>query len=213
MMGVLKEATLETIYMAGASLLMALIIGLPIGIILFITAPGGLRQNRVIFSVLDFIINILRSIPFIILMIILRPIASVITGKTIGPGAAIVSLTAAAVPFFARLAETSFKKIDVGITEAAVSMGSGLGEIIRKVLIPEALPDIVNDLTVTLINLIGYSAMAGSIGGGGLGNLAVRYGLYNYRIDYLIAAVAVIVILVQLVQFTGSSVYRVLKKA
>lgn len=205
---IIIQATLETLYMVFISVLLAVVIGLPLGIILFVTKDGGLKQNKVVFTILDFIINIFRSLPFIILMIIVRPVSTLIVGKSIGPTAAIVPLTIAAAPFIARLFETSFSKIDKGIIEAAKSMGSSNVQIIKKVLVTEAFPNLINDVTMTLINLVGYSAMAGSIGGGGLGNLAVRYGVYNYKFEYLIIAVIIIILLVQLIQLIGTALYK-----
>lgn len=212
MIEALLQASLETLYMVFFSALLSFVLGLPMGIILFLTKKDGLAENKIAFSILDFIINIFRSIPFIILMIIVRPISTFIVGKSIGPTAAIVPLTIAAIPFIARLFETSFLKIDMGIIEAAKSMGSTNWQIVKKVLIPEAFPNMINDVTMTLINLVGYSAMAGSIGGGGLGNLAVRYGLYNYQIEYLISAVVIIVILVQIIQLIGTRLYKKISK-
>lgn len=212
MLEVITQATLETIYMVFFSALLAVIIGLPLGIILFLTRKDGLRENKIVFSVLDVIINIFRSLPFIILMIIVRPISTLIVGKSIGATAAIVPLTIAAAPFVARLFENSFLKIDKGIIEAAKSMGSTNFQIITKVLVTEAFPNIINDITMTLINLVGYSAMAGSIGGGGLGNLAVRYGVYNYKFEYLIVAVIIIILLVQVVQLIGSGLNKKINK-
>lgn len=209
---IIIQSTQETLYMVFVSGLISVIIGLPLGVILYITRENGLRENKLVFSVLDFIINIFRSLPFIILMIIVRPISTLIVGKSIGPTAAIVPLTIAAAPFIARLFESSFSKIDKGIIEAAKSMGSSNWQIIKKVLISEAFPNIVNDITMTLINLVGYSAMAGSIGGGGLGNLAVRYGVYNYKFEYLIIAVIIIILLVQLVQAVGTALYKKINK-
>ncbi len=212
MIDVVYKASLETIYMVFVSGILSFILGLPLGIILFISKKAGLRENKFLFSILDFLVNIFRSIPFIILMIIVRPLSILIVKKSVGPTAAIVSLTIAAIPFVARLFETSFEKVDKGIIEASKSMGASNIQIINKVLIPEAFPDLINDITMTLINLVGYSAMAGSIGGGGLGNLAIRYGVYNYKIEYLFAAVLVIIILVQLIQLIGTSLYNKINK-
>lgn len=209
----LLKATLETIYMVFTSGLFAVILGLPLGIILYLTRKGGLTENNLIFSSLDFVINIFRSIPFIILLIILRPLSTLIVGRSIGPNAAIVALTIAAAPFIARLFESSFLKVDKGIIEAARSMGSTKYDIVKKVLLTESIPSLVSDITLTLINLVAYSAMAGSIGGGGLGNLAVRYGVHNYQISYLFFAVLIIILLVQLIQLIGSRLYKLLNKA
>ncbi len=212
MLDIVVQASKETIYMVFVSALLSVILGLPLAIALFTSKEDGLRENKILFRILDTIINIFRSLPFIILMILVRPVSSLIVGKSIGPTAAIVPLTIAATPFIARLFEGSFSKVDKGIIEAAKSMGSSNYQIIKKVLIPEAFPNIVNDITMTLINLVGYSAMAGSIGGGGLGNLAVRYGVYNYKFEYLIVAVIVIILLVQIIQVIGTGIYKNINK-
>lgn len=212
MFEVILQATKETVYMVVTSALLAVVLGLPLGIILYLTRKDGLRENKIIFSILDFVINIFRSIPFIILMIIVSPISTFIVGKSIGATAAIVPLTIAAAPFIARLFESSFLKIDKGIIEAAKSMGSSNWQIVTKVLLVESFPNLINDITMTLINLVGYSAMAGSIGGGGLGNLAIRYGVYNYKFEYLIIAVIIIILLVQIFQLLGTTIYKKINK-
>ena len=212
MFEVISQATLETIFMVLTSAALAVVIGLPLGIILYLTRKNGLHESKIVFSVLDFIINTFRSLPFIILMIIVRPVSTLIVGKSIGAAAAVVPLTIAAAPFVARLFESSFLKVDKGIIEAAASMGSTNGQIIRKVLLVEAFPNLINDITMTLINLVGYSAMAGSIGGGGLGNLAIRYGVYNYKFEYLMIAVVIIILLVQFFQLIGTSLYKKVNK-
>lgn len=212
MIDTLIQSTLETLYMVFISAFFAFLIGLPVAIVLFVTRQGGLRENIVIFNMFDFVINIFRSIPFIILLILILPLTTLIVGKSIGSTAAIVPLTFASAPFMARMFEGSFLKIDRQIIEAAKSMGSTNSEIIFKVLIPEAMPYLVSDVTITIINLIGYSAMAGSVGGGGIGSMAIRFGLYNYKIDYLIAAVVTIIILVQLIQIFGTFVSNKINK-
>lgn len=212
MIDMLIQSTLETLYMVFTSAFFAFLIGLPVAIVLFVTRQGGLRENIVIFNMFDFVINIFRSIPFIILLILILPLTTLIVGKSIGSTAAIVPLTFASAPFMARMFEGSFLKIDRQIIEAAKSMGSTNSEIIFKVLIPEAMPYLVSDVTITIINLIGYSAMAGSVGGGGIGSMAIRFGLYNYKIDYLIAAVVTIIILVQLIQIFGTFVSNKINK-
>ncbi|MDO4778076.1 MAG: methionine ABC transporter permease [Tissierellia bacterium] len=212
MIDTLIQSTLETLYMVFTSAFFAFLIGLPMAIVLFVTRQGGLRENIVIFNIFDFVINIFRSIPFIILLILILPLTTLIVGKSIGSTAAIVPLTFASAPFMARMFEGSFLKIDRQIIEAAKSMGSTNSEIIFKVLIPEAMPYLVSDVTITIINLIGYSAMAGSVGGGGIGSMAIRFGLYNYKIDYLIAAVVTIIILVQLIQIFGTFVSNKINK-
>lgn len=212
MIDILLDSSIDTIYMVFVSMLLATILGGPIAIILYLTRKDGLRENKVLYNIFDFIVNIFRSVPFIILMILLIPVTRLIVGKSIGTTASIVPLTIASAPFVARVFEASFLKIDKGRIDAARSMGSSIRQIIFKVLIPESLPYLVNDITITLINLVGYSAMAGSIGGGGLGNMAIKYGLYNFQFNYLIIAVIAIVILVQLIQFVGNRISNIINK-
>ncbi|NMB01823.1 MAG: ABC transporter permease, partial [Firmicutes bacterium] len=164
----------ETIYMVAFSSLFSVLMGLPIGIILVVTKKGNIRENIVVNNILNTVINITRSVPFLILMIVLFPLTRLIVGKTIGTTATIIPLSIAAAPFVARLIESALLEVDPGVIEAAQSMGANSKEIIIKVLLPEALPSIVLGITITIINLIGYSAMAGAIGGGGLGDLAIR---------------------------------------
>lgn len=196
--------TLETIYMVFASTLFSLIIGFPLGILLVITEKGNIWEKPLFNRILGGIINILRSIPFIILMILVFPLAKVIVGKSIGTTATIVPLSIAAAPFVARLMEGSIREIDKGVIESSLAMGASVWQIIRRVLIPESLPSIVSGITLTIINLIGYSAMAGAIGGGGLGNLAIRFGLYKFDTEVMLIALAIIIVLVQGVQFIGT---------
>ncbi|MFM1580911.1 methionine ABC transporter permease [Helcococcus bovis] len=212
MIKILLDSIRETVFMVSISMLLAFLIGTPISITLYITRKDGLKPNFIVYRVLDIIINILRSVPFVILMIILMPLSLLIFGESIGTTGSLVPLTFASFPFIARLIEASFLKVDKGIIEAAKSMGSKISEIIFKVLIPESLPFIVNDITITVINLIGYSAMAGSLGGGGLGQMAIRFGLYNFKADYLFLAVITIIILVQLIQYFGTYLSRKLNK-
>lgn len=199
------SSTLETIYMVIFSTFFSLIIGLPLGILLFITEEGNIWEKPLFNRILNGIINILRSIPFIILMILLFPLSRVIVGKSIGTTATIVPLSMAAAPFVARVMESSIREIDRGVIESSLAMGASIPEIIKMVLIPEALPSIISGITLTIINLIGYSAMAGAIGGGGLGNLAIRFGLYKFETDIMVIALIVIIILVQGVQYIGDS--------
>ena len=172
----LLPSLLQTLYMVTVSTIVSLVLGLPIGVLLVITERGGIWEKPWINSILGTIVNVTRSFPFLILMIVLFPLARVIVGKSIGPTAAIVPLSIAAAPFVARVIESSLREVDKGIVEAVTSMGATNFEIIFKVLIPEAMPSLVSNITLTIINLIGYSAMAGIIGGGGLGDLAIRYG-------------------------------------
>ena len=203
------ESTLQTIEMVFWSTVFSLIMGLPLGVLLHVTDKedqGGIIPKPVLNEILSRIVNILRSFPFLILMIILMPVARFILGSTIGTRASVVSLSIAAAPFVARVIETSLKEVDPGVIQAAKAMGSTNWQIIVKVMLPEALPSLVSGVTLTIINLIGYSAMAGTIGGGGLGDLAIRYGYQRFRSDVMLAAVIVIIVLVELVQFVGNRI-------
>lgn len=206
MVKLLIPSLIETIYMVFFSTLFACLLGFPLGILLIVTEKDNIWEKPMFNKILNSFINILRSIPFIILMLLLGSLSKLIVGTTIGTTASIVPLTIAAAPFFARLIEASFREIDKGVVESSLAMGANGWEIIRKVLIPESLPSIVSDITLTIINLIGYSAMAGAIGGGGLGNLAIRFGLYSYQVDIMLVATITIVILVQGVQFLGNRI-------
>lgn len=196
----------ETIYMVFFSVIFSLIIGIPTGILLYVTKPDNILPMNKLNKVLDLIINIGRSFPFIILMILVLPISRFIIGTTIGSTASIVPLSISAAPFVARIIEGAVSEVDRGIIEASISLGASKFEIITKVLIPEALPSLIHGITLTIINLIGYSAMAGAIGGGGLGDVAIRYGYQRFQVDIMIISVISIIILVQIVQFTGNSI-------
>lgn len=193
----------ETLYMVGVSIIFTYLIGLPLGVILVATDKGHILQNVVVNRVLGVIVNILRSTPFIILMVAISPFTKMVVGKSIGTTAAIVPLVVAAAPFAARLVESSLKEIDKGIVEAAISMGASPWQIISKVLLPEAKPSLILGATITTISLISYSAMAGVIGGGGIGTLAINYGYYRFDSEVMLATVAVLVILVQGIQSLG----------
>ena len=201
------SATLQTLSMVFLSTLFSLILGFPLGILLCVTDPvSGIMPKPVLNQVLSRIVNILRSFPFIILMILLFPHSRIIVGTSIGTRATIVPLSIAAAPFVARIIETSLKEVDPGVIQAAKAMGSTNMQIIVKVLVPEAMPSLVSGITLTIINLIGYSAMAGAIGGGGLGDLAIRYGYQRFRTDIMVAAVVVILVLVEVIQFIGTKI-------
>lgn len=212
LIALVPEPLWETIYMVFFSTLLSVVFGLPLGIIVSISEKGSLWEHPMLNKVLNIIINITRSLPFIILMIAVFPLSKLIVGKRIGTTAAIVPLTIAAIPFFARLVESSIKELSHGIIEAALSMGANTCQIILKVLIPEALPSIVSGITLTVINLIGYSAMAGAIGGGGLGDLAIRFGYQGFQEDIMIGTVIVLVVIVQSVQGLGNILYRKLQR-
>lgn len=201
------EATGQTLIMVVFSTVFSLILGFPLGILLCVTDPStGITPRPVLNQVLTRIVNVFRSFPFIILMIILFPLSRIILHTAIGTKATIIPLSIAAAPFVARVIESALNEVDPGVTQAARSMGSTNWQIITKVLVPEALPAIVSGITLTIINLIGYSAMAGAIGGGGLGDLAIRYGYQRFRVNILIIAVIVIIVMVELIQFIGSRI-------
>lgn len=202
----LLDPLLDTLYMVFTSAIFGLIIGFPIGILFYITEKNGLWENRLLNELLGIFINIGRSFPFIILMIVLSPLSTYIVGTSIGTSASIVPLSIAAAPFIARIVENSLKEVNPGVIEASLAMGATTLQIIFKVLIPEALPSLVLGMTLTLINLIGYSAMAGAIGGGGLGDLAIRYGYYRFQADIMVISVIVIILLVQGVQILGNKI-------
>ena len=198
----------ETLFMVSISTLIAAIIGIPLGITLVTTSKGHILENRVINQILGTIVNIIRSIPFIILMVAIIPLTRLIAGTSIGTTAACVPLTIVAIPFLSRLVETSIRDVDFGLVEAAESMGASPLQIIRKVLLPEALPTIINNSTVLIVNLIGASAMAGAIGGGGLGDIAIRYGYQRFQADVMLATIIILVIGVNLIQACGDFASR-----
>ena len=198
----------ETLFMVSISTLIAAIIGIPLGITLVTTSKGHILENRVINQILGTIVNIIRSIPFIILMVAIIPLTRLIAGTSIGTTAACVPLTIVAIPFLSRLVETSIRDVDFGLVEAAESMGASPLQIIRKVLLPEALPTIINNITVLIVNLIGASAMAGAIGGGGLGDIAIRYGYQRFQADVMLATIIILVIGVNLIQACGDIASR-----
>ncbi|WP_400242966.1 methionine ABC transporter permease [Niallia sp. JL1B1071] len=208
----LNSAFFETLYMVGISIVVAIIVGLPIGILLFVTDKGLFLENTFLKNIVGFVVNMVRSIPFIILLIALLPLAKWITNTTIGPTAASVSLSVAAIPFFARIVEQAFREIDKGVIEASVAIGASPWMIIWQVLIPEARPGIIQGITITIINLIAYSAMAGIVGGGGVGDLAIQYGYYRYDNTVMITTVVVLVCLVQIIQFFGDKISKTLDK-
>ena len=203
------NATIEPLAMVFASTVFSMILGLPLGILLCVTGPeaqGGIIPKPILNNVLGRIVNVLRSFPFIILMILLFPLSRIIVGTSIGTMATIVPLSIAAAPFVARIIESAVKEVDPGVIQAARAMGSTTNQIIMKVLIPEAMPALVSGVTLTIINLIGYSAMAGAIGGGGLGDLAIRYGYQRFRPDVMLVSVIVILVLVEVVQVLGNKI-------
>ncbi len=194
--------------MVAVATIIAAIIGIPLGITLVTTSRGHILENRFINQILGTIVNIIRSIPFIILMVAIIPLTRIIAGTSIGTTAACVPLTIVAIPFLSRLVETSIRDVDFGLVEAAESMGATPFQIIRKVLIPEALPTIINNITVLIVNLIGASAMAGAIGGGGLGDIAIRYGYQRFRADVMLATIIILIVGVNLIQACGDFASR-----
>lgn len=202
----------ETLYMVFFSSLFSVILGIFIGIILYVTEKDGILENKFLNRLLGIIVNIGRSVPFVILMIAVFPLSKFIVGTTLGSKAAIVPLTVAAIPFVARMIEACLKEIDKGVIEASISMGASEWQIIYKVLIPESISSIISTITTTIISIIGYSAMAGTIGGGGLGSIAITYGYQRYRDDILIISVVLMVILVQIVQTIGNILGKKLNK-
>ncbi|MCI1247327.1 MAG: ABC transporter permease [Megasphaera sp.] len=198
----------ETVFMVSVSTIIAAIIGIPLGITLVTTSKGHILENSAINKILGTIVNIIRSIPFIILMVAIIPLTRIIAGTSIGTTAACVPLTIVAIPFLSRLVETSIRDVDFGLVEAAESMGASPFQIIRKVLIPEALPTVINNITVLIVNLIGASAMAGAIGGGGLGDIAIRYGYQRFRADVMLATIIILIVGVNLIQACGDFASR-----
>ncbi|OAA86877.1 methionine ABC transporter permease [Clostridium ljungdahlii] len=209
---ILLPAIGQTFYMVIVSTILAVIIGFIPAILLVVTEPGGLKPNKVVYKILDAVVNLLRSFPFIILMIAIFPFTKLIVGKTIGTTAAIVPITIAAAPFASRVIESSLKEIDPGIIEAAKSFGASNMQIIFKVMIKEALPSIVLGITLTVISVVGCSAMAGTVGGGGLGDVAVKYGYYRFQTDIMVYTVIILIIFVQALQTIGNLIYKKLNK-
>lgn len=212
LMFMLLEGTRDTLYMTLLSTLFGYILGLPLGIVLTVTDREGIRPNAVIYKTLDFIVNLARSIPFLILLILVIPVTRFIVGKTYGSSATVVPLVIAAAPFIARMVESSLKEVDQGVVEAAVSMGAGTGTIIWKVLLAEARTSLLVGVTIALGTILGYSAMAGVVGGGGLGDIAIRYGYYRYQTDIMLLTLVVLVALVQIMQGIGTMLSKKLDR-
>ncbi len=201
----------ETIYMVALSTLFSGIFGFAVAIVMILTGSGGLRPNKAVYSTLNLVVNLLRSFPFIILMIAIIPLTRLIAGTSIGSTASIVPLTIAATPFVARLMEGSLLEVDPGVVEAARSFGASDMQVVFGVMVKEATPSIVLNWAVVAINLLGYSAMAGVVGGGGLGDLAIKYGYNRFQTDVMIYSVAILIIIVQLIQSVGNKVYDKIK--
>ena len=199
----LLEGTAATLYMTLLSTFFGYLIGLPMGIVLAVTDKDGIRPNAVVYRILDFIVNLTRSIPFLILLILVMPLTKLIVGQSYGAVATIVPLTIAAAPFIGRMVESSLKEVDKGVIEAAQSMGAGTFTIIWKVLLAEARTSLLVGVTIAIGTILGYSAMAGVVGGGGLGDIALRYGYYRYETDIMIVTIVILVVLVQILQGIG----------
>lgn len=208
----LLPALWETLYMSSVSTVLAVLIGFIPAIILVMTDKNGLTPHAPTYQVLDVIINTLRSFPFIILMIVLFPLTKILVGKSIGTTAAIVPLTIGAAPFVARLIENALKEVDEGVIEAAKSFGASNLQIIFRIMIVEALPGIIAGITLTLITLVGFSAMAGAVGGGGLGDVAIRYGYHRFKTEVMLWTVLILIVLVQGFQMAGNYLYKKTKK-
>ncbi|MGM9334297.1 MULTISPECIES: methionine ABC transporter permease [Streptomyces] len=206
----LSDACSQTFDMVLWSTLIAIVVGLPLGLLLVLTDRGGLLQNVVANKVIGQIVNVGRSLPFIILMVALMSFTRWVTGTTIGTAAAVVPLAIGGIPFFARLVETAVREVDGGLVEAVQSMGGNTWTIVRKVLVPESLPSLIASTTTTVIALIGYSAMAGTVGGGGLGDLAVRYGYQRFETELMWITVGILAVVISLIQFAGDFAARAL---
>lgn len=209
---ILAKGTLDTLYMTFMSTLLAYVIGLFLGVLLYVTNKNNIMPHRILNSIIGWIVNIGRSIPFIILMIALIPFTRSVVGKATGPMAAIVPLVVAAAPFVARLVETSLEELDFNVIESVEAMGATKWQIIFKVMIPEAIPSLVRGLSITTITLIGYTAMAGAVGAGGLGDIALRYGYHRYEYGMMFATLVLIVIIVQIIQIVFNLIAKKIDK-
>ena len=212
LLNMLLNGTLETLYMVLISSIIAFALGLPIGVLLVVTDKGGIYPLIKLNKTIGIIINIIRSMPEIILMIVLLPLAKIIVGTTLGTNAAIVSISIGCTPLIARISENSLKEVEHGKIEAAEAMGATTFQIIRKVLIPEALPSIIRGMTIAIIGVVGFTALAGTIGAGGLGSLAIRYGYQRFRTDVLFGTVLTLLVIVQIIQLLGDIVARLIDK-
>ena len=212
MIGLLYESLLETLHIVGVSGTWTLLGGLVVGVVLYITSKPGPRPFAVVNQPLGLAVNIGRSAPFVLLMVAVVPLTRAITGTTIGTGAAIVPLVIASIPFFARLVESSLLEVQPGLIEAARSMGAGVPALVWRVVLPEATPGLIRGFTVTLVAVVSYSAMAGIVGGGGLGDLAYRYGYQRFQTEYMIWPLVVLVVLVQIFQILGDGCARTLDR-
>ncbi len=197
------QASIDTLNMLGGSMLFTVLFGLPLGVLLFLTGPRQMFEQKGLYAVISLVVNVLRSVPFVILLILLIPVTVVITGTSLGVAGAIPPLVVGATPFFARLVETALREVDRGIIEATQAMGASLWQIVTRTLLPEALPGLIAATTVTAIALVSYTAMAGVIGGGGLGDLAIRFGYQRFQTDVMVVTVLLLLVLVQVLQMVG----------
>ncbi len=202
------QATLDTLSMLGGSMVLTVILGLPLGVILFLTGPGQMLQSRAANGVLSLVINILRSVPFVILLIVMIPLTVALVGTSLGVAGAIPPLVAGAAPFFARLVETALREVDKGVIEASFAMGARRRQVVLGALLPEAMPGLIAAATVTAIALVSYTAMAGVVGAGGLGDLAIRFGYQRFQTDVMVVTVVLLLVLVQALQMVGDAVVR-----
>lgn len=209
---ILYPALLETLYMSLVSTFLGFLLAIIPGVLLAIWDKGGLRENPVAYNTLDFFVNIVRSFPFIILIIVLMPLTRIIVGTSIGTSATIVPLTLGIAPFLAKMIEAALKEVDSSIIEAAKSYGASDTQVIFRVMFVESLPSLINGITLTLIVVVGFSAMAGTVGGGGLGDVAIRYGYERFQTDIMVQTVIILLLLVQLIQVAGNALYKLTKK-
>lgn len=208
MLQIILKASQQTLYMVFMSTLFSVILGFIPAIILTLTADDGLKPNKIVYEVLSFIVNVFRSFPFVILMVVIIPLTRLIAGTSIGTNAAIVPLTVCAIPFIARVFETSLRETNPGVIEAARSFGASDWQILFRVYIKESIPRMINGIILLIINLLGYSAMAGTLGGGGIGDIAIRYGYQKYSTPYLVVCSLVLIVFVQIVQMIGNYIYK-----
>ncbi len=208
----IRTGIMETLFMVFSSTIISYLIGIPLGIILVVTDTDGIRPIPILQKVLGVIINLLRSVPFLILLIMVLPLTRKIVGTTLGAKAVVPPLVIAAAPYIARMVESSFKEVDAGVIEAAKSMGASTFQIVWKVLLPEAKPSLLVGAAISTTTILGYSAMAGAVGGGGLGGIAINYGYYRYQTDMMFLTVAILVIIVQIIQEVGMKLARVSDK-
>lgn len=197
------RATVDTLLMLGGSLVLTILLGVPLGVLLYLSAKGRLAANPVLNAVLSFVVNVLRSVPFIILLIVMLPVTVLLVGTSLGVAGAIPPLVVGAAPFYARLVETALREVDKGVVEATQAMGGSTFQIVTRALLPEALPGVIAGATVTAITLVSYTAMAGVVGAGGLGDLAVRFGYQRFQTDVMVVTVVLLLILVQVLQMIG----------